>query len=133
VVKITRITVQYMKKKILLAEDNQFILRSFKHILSEQGYEVETVSDGTYVIAVVCEWKPDILLLDLILPNMNGFDILKELRSNKEYNSLPIIVATSLGQDEDKDKVMNLGATDYIIKSHITSKELVDKIVKVLE
>jgi two-component system, OmpR family, alkaline phosphatase synthesis response regulator PhoP len=122
-----------MKKKILLAEDNQFILRSFKHILSEQGYEVETVSDGTYVIAVVCEWKPDILLLDLILPNMNGFDILKELRSNKEYNSLPIIVATSLGQDEDKDKVMNLGATDYIIKSHITSKELVDKIVKVLE
>ncbi|HCC04800.1 TPA: two-component system response regulator [Patescibacteria group bacterium] len=121
------------KKKILLAEDNQFILRSFKHLLSEQGYEVDTVCDGALVVSIVKEFQPDVLVLDLILPNINGFDILKELRSSKEFDTLPIIVATSLGQNEDKEIVMNLGATDYIIKSQITGKDLVDKITKVLE
>jgi len=122
------------KKKILLAEDNQFILRSFKHLLNEQGsYDIDTVCDGALVVSIVKEFQPDVLVLDLILPNINGFDILKELRSSKEFDTLPIIVATSLGQNEDKEIVMNLGATDYIIKSQITGKDLVDKITKVLE
>src|SRR3989339_133512 len=112
------------KKKILLAEDNQFILRSIKHLFSEQGYDVDTVCDGALVVSVVKEFHPDVLVLDLILPNINGFDILKEIRSSKEFDTLPIIVATSLGQDEDKEIVMNLGATDYIIKSQITGKDL---------
>lgn len=121
------------KKKILLAEDNQFILRSYKHLLSEQGFDVETVCDGIFVVSVLKEFQPDILVLDLILPNKNGFEILKEIRSSKEFDTLPIIVATSLGQDEDKEIVMNLSATDYIVKSQITGKDLVDKIVKILE
>jgi len=121
------------KKKVLLAEDNQFILRSFRHIIAEHGYDIETVCDGSEVIDFVKKFQPDVLVLDLILPNMNGFDILKELRSCQEFSTLPIIVATSLGQDEDKDKVMQLGATDYIIKPHTTVQELLEKIKQVLE
>lgn len=130
---ITKIKICYMnKKKILLAEDNQFILRSFKHLLGEQGYAVETVCDGAFVVSAVKDSRPDVLVLDLILPNKNGFDILKEIRLDKKFDALPIIVATNLGQDEDKEKVMNLGATDYIIKSQITSKDLLEKIEQVI-
>lgn len=120
------------KKKILLAEDNQFILRSFKHIISENGYDIKTVSDGSHVVHEVVEYQPDVLILDLILPNMNGFDILKKLRSKVEYANLPIIVATSLGQEEDKEKVMALGATDYIVKPHTTLQELLKMIESVI-
>lgn len=116
------------KKKILIAEDNQFILRGYKMAIEEAGYEVETVSDGSDVVAMVQSFQPDVLILDLILPNVNGFDILRTLREMPTTAYLPIIIATTLGQEEDKSKVLELGATDYILKSHTSVQDLIIKI-----
>lgn len=115
-------------KKVLIAEDNQFILRGYKMAIEEAGYSVDTVSDGSDVLNTVAASKPDILILDLILPNMNGFDILQALRSKPDTARLPIIVATTLGQEEDRQKVLELGATDYILKSHTSIQDLIIKI-----
>lgn len=113
---------------IVLAEDDQFLLRGYTMALNEANFIVAGVSNGAEVIPTVEEHQPDLLLLDLIMPNMTGFDILAELRARDEFKALPIIVATGLGQDEDKEKVLNLGATDYFIKAHSTAHALVEKV-----
>jgi DNA-binding response OmpR family regulator len=115
-------------RTVLLAEDNQFIQRGYKAAIEEAGYAVITVSNGADVVPHIVEHLPDIVVLDLILPNKTGFDILKELRADDRFRTLPIIVATSLGQDEDRQKADALGATDYLIKSHVTIHTLITKI-----
>jgi DNA-binding response OmpR family regulator len=121
-------TTDNQAKTVLLAEDNQFIQRGYKIAIEEAGYRVVTVSNGADVIPSVTAHKPSVIVLDLILPNKNGFDILKELRSMEEFRSLPVIIATSLGQEEDREKVFACGATDYLVKQHATVQMLIEKI-----
>lgn len=114
-------------KKVLIAEDDAFISKAYREGLSKTNLDVILAEDGEDAIKKINEEKPDLILLDLIMPNKNGFEVLEELKENSE-NVAPIIVLSNLGQQGDVEKAKELGAVDYFIKSNITMKEVIEKI-----
>ena len=117
-------------KKILICEDEEFVARSYVKRLKLEGYNVLHAHNGEESLALMREEKPDLVLLDLMMPLKNGFEVLKEVRDDDELKKLKIIVASNLGQKSDIEEAMNLGAIDYIIKSNVSLRELVEKIQK---
>ncbi len=120
------------KKKVLITEDDIFLANAYKVKLEQAGYEVEILADGEDVMQSVSKQKPDLMILDLMMPRKSGFDVLKELKANPDYKDIPILIATNLGQDEDKSKAKRLGATEYVVKSEISLQDLVPKINNLL-
>ena len=117
---------------IVLAEDDHFISKACAEGLEKDGFKVFVVDSGDEVVDKVKNEKPDILLLDLIMPMKTGFEVLKELREIKEFSSLPIIIFSSLSQGDDIQKAVELGATDYIVKPRTALRNIVDKVNKYL-
>ena len=115
-------------KKILVAEDDKFLANAYRVKLTKANYEVRMASDGEELLSMIEEFQPDLILLDLVMPNKDGFSALSELRANPRWSRLPIIVASNLGQKEDIDKAKKLGASDYVVKSDLAMKDLVIKI-----
>ncbi len=120
-------------KKIIVVEDEQILQKALSIELLGAGFEVMSAFDGAAGLALVQKQIPDLVLLDLTMPKMNGFDVLKELKAKKETKSIPVIILSNLGQDQDKEKAMSLGATDYYIKSSTDLTLLTEKIKHVLK
>ncbi len=123
-----------MAHSILLVEDDSFISGMYQTKLTSLGYKVEVKEDGE------AGWNhlqkdplPDLLLLDIVLPKKDGFEILEALRAESRTKHLPVILLTNLGQKPDVERGVKLGADDYIIKAHYTPSEVVDKIKKLLD
>ncbi|MFC1595123.1 response regulator transcription factor [Patescibacteria group bacterium] len=116
------------KKKILLAEDDKFISRAYKDGLSSAGFIVILASDGNEALDKVKKEKPDVILLDLIMPAKNGFEVIEELKMDDSTKNIPIIILSNLGQDSDIEKGKSLGAADYLVKSNVSMQEVVEKI-----
>ncbi|MFH1509959.1 MAG: response regulator [Candidatus Nealsonbacteria bacterium] len=117
-------------KKIILVEDDPFLIDIYGTKLKESGFELEIISNGSEVISKVKEIKPDIVILDIVLPQMDGWEILKCLRAEESLKYLKIIILSNLGQREEVDKGIALGATGYLIKAHFTPSEVVEEIKK---
>lgn len=116
------------KVKILVAEDDRFLSKVYFTKLTSEGYEVVVASDGEEAIRKAQEENPDIMLLDLVMPKTNGFDVLKSLKADGKKIDFPIIILSNLGQDEDLKKGMDLGADDYLVKTNLSISEVVTKI-----
>ncbi|MCH8748253.1 response regulator [Patescibacteria group bacterium] len=119
---------------ILLVEDDSFISGMYQTKLTNLGWQVEVVEDGE------AAWQrlqkdplPDLVLLDIVLPKKDGFEILEGLRQDERTKGLPIILLTNLGQKPDVERGVKLGADDYIIKAHYTPTEVVEKITNLLD
>ncbi len=112
--------------QILLAEDEPNIAYSLSFILERAGFQVELTSDGAQVEGKAHAMRPDLLILDIMLPNKSGFDVLRGLRSNKSTQDLPVLVISARGQKDDLDRAKAYGANDYITKPYSNS-ELVDR------
>jgi len=121
-----------MPKKILFIEDESALQKTFGEILSKEGYEMISALDGETGLKLVKTKKPDLILLDLVLPRLNGFEVLKKLKENRETKDIPVIVLTNLERIEDVDKAIELGATTYLVKVQYTLEEVVEKIKKAL-
>jgi len=119
-------------KKILFVEDESALQKTFGEILTQEGYEMISALDGETGLRLAKEKKPDIILLDLILPKMHGFEVLKNLKSDTETESIPVIVLTNLEQPEEIEKAIELDATTYLVKSSYSLQEIVEKIKKAL-
>ncbi len=119
-----------IRKKILLVEDDSFLRDICLKKLNKDGFEVAAAADGEEALKLVENFAPDIILLDIILPSIDGFGVLKEIREHKNgsVRNIPVIMLTNLGQEEDIDKALKLGASDYLIKAHFTVEEIVHKI-----
>lgn len=118
---------------IVLVEDDSFISGMYQTKLSSQGFQVELFEDGEQAAARLAQDPlPDLVLLDVVLPKKDGFEILEELRGNARTQKLPVILLTNLGQKPDVERGVKLGADDYIIKAHYTPSEVVEKIKQVL-
>ena len=115
-------------KKILVVEDEQALREMYETKLKIAGFEVETAEDGEEAIKKIKNNTPDLTLLDIMLPKKNGFDVLEEVRKEKDLASLPIIMLTNLSQESDIKLAVSLGARDYIIKSNIMLNDLVNKV-----
>jgi len=118
---------------ILLVEDDSFISGMYETKLTNLGYSVELIDNGEAASQrLEQDPLPDLLLLDIVLPKRDGFEILEGLRSTERTKEIPVILLTNLGQKPDVERGIKLGANDYIIKAHYTPTEVVEKIAKVL-
>ncbi len=121
-----------MDKKVLIVEDDKLLREMMFRKLEKEGYEVSAVMDGAVAFDKIKEFKPDIILLDLILPGSNGFEILEKVKREEEFKETPVIVLSNLGQKSEIDKGMELGAIDYLVKAHFTPTEVAEKIKNLL-
>ncbi len=121
-----------MAKKILIIEDDKFLRELISRKLTDEGYDITQAVDGEDGINKVKESQPDLILLDLILPSMDGFEVLSTIKSDDSVSAIPVIILSNLGQKEEVEKGLNLGAADYLIKAHFTPGEIIEKIKNVL-
>ena len=119
-------------KKILFIEDESALQTTFEEILSQEGYEMIPALDGETGLKMAKTKKPDLILLDLILPKVHGFDVLRQLKEDPETKEIPVIVLTNLEGIGDVDKAIGLGATTYLVKAQYTLEEVLEKIKKAL-
>ena len=122
-----------MASKILIAEDDQFILKAMTTKLTKEGYEVKIAVDGIQLMDILKSYIPDLIILDLLMPKKDGFEVLKEVKGVQRLKNIPILIASNLGQENDIQQVLALGATDYLIKSEFTLESLVQKIKNILK
>jgi len=120
------------KTKVLLVEDDKMILDMYTLKFSQEGYEVVQAENGKDGLDSAKKESPDIILLDIILPQMDGFTVLKEIKKVDALKDIPVILLTNLGQDGDVKKGLELGANDYLIKANYTPSQVVDKVKSVL-
>ena len=121
------------KIKVLIIEDDSYILDMYKIKFESSNFEVISASDGAEGLKILEKKKPDIILLDIIMPKMDGFGVLKAIKSNSAIAKIPVVLLTNLGQRGDIEKGLELGATSYIIKAHFTPSEIVKKINDILK
>lgn len=116
------------KLQVLIAEDDRFLGNVLKTKLQQEGFDVRVAVDGDDALAQIAALLPDILLLDVIMPKKNGFDVLAELRLKKGGSAMPVIILSNLGQEEDVKRGMALGAIDFLVKSDHSLQEVVNKV-----
>lgn len=122
-----------MGNKVLLAEDDKFISLAYKDGLKRSGFEVIHAENGKKALELAKSEKPDIIMLDVIMPEMNGFEVLEELKKDKDLKNIPVVVLSNLGQESDIKRGQELGATDYMIKSNFSLSEVSEKIKNILK
>lgn len=119
--------------KILLIEDDKFLRELIIQKLGREGFEVAEAPEGEGGLSKMKEERPDLVLLDLILPGIDGFEVLSRMKKDPALASIPVIILSNLGQRDDVQKGIDLGAEDYLIKAHFTPGEIVEKIKATLE
>lgn len=122
-----------MAKTILFIEDESALQKTFGDIFRQEGYEMISALDGEVGMRLAKEKKPDLILLDLILPRVHGFEVLKQLKTDPETKKIPIIVLTNLEGIGDVEKAIELGANTYLVKAQYSLEEVLGKIKKALE
>jgi len=120
------------KIKILLIEDDSFLLSMYATKFEMENFEVLTAEDGEKGVRYAAKELPDIILLDILLPKVNGFDVLKQIKTNQQTSRIPVILLSNLSQRSEIEQGLALGAADYLIKAHFMPSEVVDKIKQVL-
>lgn len=121
-----------MAKKILIIEDDKFLRELISQKIQKEGYDIAEAVDGEKGIKGVKDAKPDLVLLDLILPGIDGFEVLSRIKADPETSKIPVIILSNLGQKEDIDRGLKMGAIDYMIKAHFTPAEIINKVRGIL-
>ena len=122
-----------MAKTILFIEDESALQKTFGDILEKESYDMISALDGETGLKLAKSKKPDLILLDLVLPKVHGFEVLKELKSDPGTKDIPIIVLTNLEAIEDVNKAIELGAKTYLVKTQYSLEEVVEKVKKAIE
>lgn len=120
-------------KKILLVEDDDALANVYMMRLEVEGFEAKRVADGEQALAIAREYRPDLILLDIMMPKVSGFDALDILRNTPETGNVKIIVLTALSQENDRKRAEDLGADDFLVKSQVVIADVIDRIRRLLE
>lgn len=118
--------------KILLVEDDPLLIDIYTTKFKEVGFEVEVVDDGEKACNSIESQKPDLILLDIVLPHVDGWEILQKLQETEATRQVPVFILSNLGQKEEIEKGLHMGAAKYLIKAHYTPSEVVEEIEKYL-
>lgn len=116
------------KKRILLVEDDTNLSAVYKARLDMEGFETREVSNGELALAAAVEFKPDLILLDVMMPKISGFDVLDILRNTPETTNIRIIMLTALSQPKDKERADAMGVDEYLVKSQVVIGDVVDRV-----
>jgi len=119
-------------KKILIIEDESALQKTLGENLSQEGYQIVSALDGEIGLKLVRSESPDLVLLDLILPKLHGFDVLKKIRENLATKEIPVIILTNLESIQEVERAIELGATTYLVKANYSLEELSAKIKQIL-
>ena len=118
--------------KVAIIEDDPSIVQMYRLKFQTDGFEVQTAGDGESGLALIESFQPDVVLLDLMMPMMNGFDMLAKLRSTANGMKMKVIVLTNMGDTETATRVFKMSANDYIVKAEFTPKQVVERVQKLL-
>ena len=118
--------------KILVIEDDKFLSNVYRIKLQKVGFDVILAVDGAEALEKIKSENFDLIILDLIIPKIDGFAVLSEIKSQEKYKKIPVLIASNLGQTEDINRAMKLGATDFVVKSDTSLDALVEKIKKII-
>jgi DNA-binding response OmpR family regulator len=116
------------KKRILLVEDDVALSAVYKSRLELEGFETREVNNGEDALSAALEYKPDLIVLDAMMPKISGFDVLDILRNTPETTNIKIVMLTALSQPKDKERAENLGVDDYLVKSQVVIGDVVDRV-----
>ncbi len=116
------------KKKILLVEDDEALANVYKSRLDIEGFETFWVGNGEDALAEATKFKPDLVLLDAMMPKISGFDVLDILRNTPETNNIHVIMLTALSQPKDKERAESLGVDDYLVKSQVVIGDVIERV-----
>ena len=119
-------------KKILLVEDDDALASVYTTRLDAEGFNIKRVPNGEEALAATLEFRPDLILLDVMMPKVSGFDVLDILRNTPDTNNVKVIMLTALSQESDKQRAMDLGVDDYLVKSQVVIADVVDRIKQLL-
>lgn len=116
------------KKRILIVEDDAFVMDIYRTKLTQEGFAVAEAKNGVEAVKELEKNIPDLMLLDIVMPYMDGLEVLEKLNANESWKKIPVILLTNLSQKEEVERGLGLGAKDYLIKSHFTPAEVMEKI-----
>ncbi len=119
-------------KKILIVEDDLFLSNAYRVKLAKSGFETKQAMDGEQVFTALSTYTPDLIILDLVIPKKDGFEVLKELRASEKWKSIPVIVISNLSQQEDIKKILSLGVVTYLLKISVSLEEIIKKVNEIL-
>lgn len=120
-------------KKILLVEDDDYLANVYQTRLAAEVFDVHRVADGQLALAEAEKYQPDLILLDIMMPNMNGLDVLTKLKQNPATAKIKVVMVSALGQETDQQKARELGANDYLVKSQVVIADVVERIKQQLD
>ena len=116
------------KKKILLVEDDTALAAVYRSRLELEGFEINEVNNGEDALSAAISFKPDLILLDAMMPKISGFDVLDILRNTPETMNLRVVMLTALSQDKDRQRAESLGVDDYLVKSQVVIGDVVARV-----
>ncbi|HEY4487231.1 MAG TPA: response regulator [Candidatus Paceibacterota bacterium] len=118
--------------KVLVGEDDEMLSSLMVRRLQAEGYETDASYDGVQTLAKVAEWKPDLLLLDILMPNKSGYDVLEELHTKGEQTGMRVVILSNLSAQEDVERAKKYGVFDFLVKANTTPAEVVDKVKSII-
>jgi CheY-like chemotaxis protein len=118
-----------MAKKILIVEDEEILLELLEKRLTQEGYQIAIAKDGLEGLERIKEDIPDLILLDIVMPRMGGFEMMKELQKDEKFSQIPIIIISNSGQPVEIDLAQKLGARDWLVKTDFEPQEVIEKVV----
>ena len=117
-------------KKILIIEDEELIYELLQRKLTQEGYEISIAKDGVEGLEKMREVKPDLILLDIVMPKKGGFEVMEEIQKDENLKDIPVIVISNSGQPVELDKAKALGARDWLIKTEFDPQEVISKVIR---
>lgn len=121
------------KKKILVVEDDKFAFKLYTHLLTEAGYDVASTPKATEALDLAKKFNPDLIIMDIMLQDGNGFEVIKQLKQLSQFKTTPIITLSNLSQDSDKKEALSLGANKYFVKSNTRFQEIIKTVDELLK
>ena len=119
-----------MLKKILLIEDEELVIKLLERKLTERGYEVFLSRNGEEGLSMIKSEKPDLILLDIVMPKMTGIEVMEEMNKSLELKNIPVIIISNSGEPVEIDRIKKLGAKDWLIKTEFNPEEIMEKVAK---
>lgn len=120
-------------KKILIIEDEKFLLEMYQSRFEKEDYQVLAAMSGRVGLELAQKEKPDLIILDILMPGMDGYEVIKKLKKDSQTEKIPILVFSNLGQQEEINQGLKLGADDYVVKTDLTPSELINKVERMLK